>query len=209
MASAVQNAPPRFQALGHLQDIIGWRRFLEGMISKEIIALQQHFHAINGSQVTLDRWSSGLITRLLKVTHGQGLYQNFIVHDPVSRTIATAKKEELLLEVERQRDLGDTGLLEEDKYLVEVNLGDMETTSGECQRYWLLAIKTAWKAKLLREQQGQQQTVSGETTLGTGLVITNFQHFYKVRDISRFHFWFAFGKPSSVMLLRIATYTRM
>jgi hypothetical protein len=41
MASAVQNAPPRFQASGHLQDIIGWRRFLEGMISKEIVALQQ------------------------------------------------------------------------------------------------------------------------------------------------------------------------
>jgi hypothetical protein len=63
-----------------------------------------------------------------------------------------------------QRDLGDVGLLEEDKYLAEVNLGDMETTLGERQHYWLLAIKTARKAKLLREQQERQQTVSGETT---------------------------------------------
>jgi hypothetical protein len=40
MASAMQNAPPQFQALGDLQDIIGSRRFLEGMISKEIVDLQ-------------------------------------------------------------------------------------------------------------------------------------------------------------------------
>ena len=66
--------------------------------------------------------------------------------------------------VERQRELGDAGLLEEDKYLVEVNMGDMETTSGKCQHYWLLAIKTARKAKLLWEQQERQQTVSRETT---------------------------------------------
>jgi hypothetical protein len=45
------------------------------------------------------------------------------VHDPVSGTIATATKEELLLEIERQRSLGDAGLLEEDKYLAEVNVG--------------------------------------------------------------------------------------
>ncbi len=73
------------------------------------------------------------------------------MHDPVSGIIATAKEEELLLEIERQRKLGDTGLLEEDKYLAEVNLKGLETTSGEQQHYWLLAIKTAQNAKILRE----------------------------------------------------------
>ncbi len=68
------------------------------------------------------------------------------------------------MEIERQWDLGDARLLEEDKYLAEVNLGDMETTLGERQHYCLLAVKTVRKAKLLREQQRQQQTVSGATT---------------------------------------------
>ena len=74
-----------------------------------------------------------------------------MVHNPVSGAITTAKKEELLLEIECQWDLRDAGLLEEDKYLAEVNLGDMETTLGERQHYWLLAIQTARKAKLLWE----------------------------------------------------------
>ncbi len=78
----------------------------------------------------------------------------------MSRSLAQLQlqKGELLLEIEHQRDMGDARLLEEDKYLADDNVGDMETTSGEHQHYWLLAIKTAWKAKLLWEQQEQQHT---------------------------------------------------
>jgi hypothetical protein len=84
------------------------------------------------------------------------LYRNFIVHDPLSGIIATGKKEELILEIERQQELGDAGLLEEDKYLAEVNLGDIENTSRERLHYWILAIKTARKAKILWEKQERQ-----------------------------------------------------
>jgi hypothetical protein len=65
--------------------------------------------------MSLDKWSSGLITWLLEITHGQWLYRNFIIHDPLSGIIATGKKEELILEIERQWELGGAGLLEEDK----------------------------------------------------------------------------------------------
>jgi hypothetical protein len=113
--------------------------------------------------MSLDKWSFGLITRLLEITHGQSLHQNFVVHDLVSQTIVTAKKEEILLEIECQQELGDARCLEEDKYLIEVNMGDMKTALGEHQHYWLLAIKTVRKAKLLWEQQEQQQTVGRNT----------------------------------------------
>ena len=146
------------------QDKIGWRRFLEGMISKEITNIQQQYYAVNGSRVSLEKWCSGLITRLLEITHGQWLYLNYVVHDPVSGTLATAKKEELLLEIERQRKLGDDGLLEEDKYLAKVNLEEMVSSSGERQHYWLLATQTARNHYELRAQRESQQTVRGNTT---------------------------------------------
>jgi hypothetical protein len=163
MEDIVQEAPSRFQVVGKSQDKIGWRRFLEGMISKEITGIQQQYYALNGMQMSLEKWSSGLITRLLEIRPGQWIYQNFIVHDPVSGIIATAKKEELLWEIEHQRKLGDAGLLEEDKYLAEVNLEELETTLGEQQHYWLLAIRTAWNEKILREQREQQQTGNNTT----------------------------------------------
>ncbi len=43
MEEIVQEAPRRFNAMGQSQDRIGWRRFLEGMISKEITGLQQQY----------------------------------------------------------------------------------------------------------------------------------------------------------------------
>jgi hypothetical protein len=133
------------------------------MISKEITGIQQQYYAPNGMQMSLEKWSTGLITRLLEIMHRQWIYQNFIVHDPVSGIIATAKKEELLQEIEHQRKLGDTGLLEQDKHLAEVNLEGLETTLGEQQHYWLLAIRTARNVKILQEQQEQQHTGSNIT----------------------------------------------
>jgi hypothetical protein len=118
---------------------------------------------LNGSKMSLKKWSLGLITRLSEIMHGQWVYCNFIVHDSVFGTIATARKEELIREIEQHRELGGAGLLEEDKYLAEVNLEGLETTSGERQHYWLLAIKTARKAKILREQREQQHTVRRTT----------------------------------------------
>ena len=74
MKDIVQEAPSRFQVVGKSQDKIGWRWFLEGMISKEITGIQQQYYALNGMQMSLEKWSSGLITRLLEITHGQWIY---------------------------------------------------------------------------------------------------------------------------------------
>jgi hypothetical protein len=164
MEEATMDALPRFRNMALSQDKIGWRRFLEGMILMEITYIQQQYIAVNGSRMSLNKWCTGLITRLLEIMHGQWLYRNNIVHDPVSGTIATANKEELLVEIERQRDLGNAGLLEEDKYLAEVNLEEMATSSGEQQHYWLLAIQTARNHYALRAQRESQQMAQRDTT---------------------------------------------
>ena len=150
--------PPEFKEVAVSQDKIGWQRMLEGMISKEFVRLQQYYWAEAGIRASADKWASGLVTRLLEITHGQWIYRNFVVHDRVSGTLATAKKEELQREIERQQDLGATELLEEDKYLLEVNLEDLERSSGERQEYWLLAIQAARRAYQLVGTQGNARS---------------------------------------------------
>ena len=61
---------------------------------------------------------------------------------------ATLRKEELQLLIEDQLELGEDGLEEEDKYLLEINLDDLTTTSGKTQTYWLLAIRGARDARV-------------------------------------------------------------
>jgi hypothetical protein len=47
------------------------------------------------------------------------------------------------MEIEHQQELGMEGLLDDDCYLAECNLGDLEDTSGIRETYWLLAIRAA------------------------------------------------------------------
>ena len=57
-------------------------------------------------------------------------------------------------------DLGDEEFDEEDKYLLEINLGDLDTTLGERQSYWLLAVEAALESRRLRiaDQSGDVET---------------------------------------------------
>jgi hypothetical protein len=108
---------------------------------------------IKGMHMSASRWTTELILKLFKTTHRQWLYRNVQVHDAIASTRVTLRKEQIQQEIEHQMELGASGLLQEDKYLMEINLEDMETTSGERQEYWLLAITAAREASSLRQQQ--------------------------------------------------------
>ena len=157
MFELTRTADLKFRLLAESQDIIGWRRFMEGMISKEWAEIQRDHYNLFGGKVTPPKWAQGLVTRLLEVTHGQWLYRNVQVHDTTTGILATQRKEKLQKAIEDQLELGGSGLEEEDKWLLEINLEDLETTSGETQEYWLLAIIAAREARLLRAQSTATQ----------------------------------------------------
>ena len=48
--------------------------------------------------------------------------------------------------IKEQREMGMNGLLEEDQWLMEINLGDLDEVSGEREHYWLVAMEAAWEA---------------------------------------------------------------
>ena len=108
-------------------------------------------------------------------THGIWIYRNALMHDNVSGLLASERKEELLKLIAEQQERGEDGLEEEDRWLLEVNLDDLETTSGETQAYWLLAIKAARRAYLLRRLGllDYSNSHSEDITLEDGLSITS------------------------------------
>ena len=65
---------------------------------------------------------------------------------------ATARKEEIQRFIKDQMDLGGKGLDKRDHYLLEINLKDLETSSGEDHHYWLLQIKAARRDLALIEE---------------------------------------------------------
>jgi hypothetical protein len=147
----------RYRLMARVQDAIGWRHFMEGMVCREIRVIQMTHTALSGSRTNAEKWSVELIAKLLQVgvMHGQWLYRNVQVHDKVVGTLATLRKEEIQMEIEEQQALGTAGLLDEDCHLEACNLGDLEAISGIKGTYWLLAIKDTQEAislEVLRRQ---------------------------------------------------------
>ena len=164
MEEIVEELGDEFAALGRSMDAIGWRRFMEGMVSKQVVRIQRRFIEEGGRcDLSADIWVQQLAVRLLEVTHGQWLFRNVHVHDHVAGVHATRRKEELWGAIEDQLELGGEGLDEQDRYLLEINLEDLETTTGEDQTYWLLAIQAARESRLLRLAEDQEAAEQAST----------------------------------------------
>jgi hypothetical protein len=136
---------------------------MEGMVCKEIRAIQCTHSSVTGLHCNTECWGRELVTCLLEVTHGQWLYRNVQVHNRIAGTLATQQKEELQMEIERQQELGMEGLLEKDCYLAECNLGDLEETSGILETYWLLATQATREAGRLEGIRLQTVAASQNT----------------------------------------------
>ena len=134
---------------------------MEGMISVEVAKVQSETEEAGQCKLTLKSWCEGLVLKLMEVTHGQWLYRNIHVHDRVSGEHAMRRKESIRAELEYQMSLGENGLAEEDRYLLELNLDKFDHSTGEDQAIWLLSLKAARKARQLRGARSTTATAEG------------------------------------------------
>ena len=142
-------------------DVVGWRRFMEGMMYKEAVKIQSEWVDVGGCTLSIDNWTKRLTVKLLEVTHGQWLYFNMQVHDTMCGAEAVQRKEELQQLIEDQIELRNKGMDKQDRYLVDINLEDLETSSGEDQYYWLVAIQAAREHRVLK-QRGRDTRASNQ-----------------------------------------------
>jgi hypothetical protein len=48
---------PRFDQMAKEQDAIGWRRFMEGMISRRMREIQFNYHHQEGTRTSPEKWA--------------------------------------------------------------------------------------------------------------------------------------------------------
>ena len=77
------------------------------------------------------------------------------------------------MEIERQQELGKEGLLEEDCYLAECNLGDLEETSGITNRDLLATSYTSRKGSKQTGGNTDSDRRSGPEHILRGRYIVN------------------------------------
>ena len=92
MEHIVWDKGSRFYKLVQSMDQIGWRRYMEGMISSEALVIKAECVDLGVCSLFLDNWAKGLAIKLLEATHGQWIYRNILVHDTVSGLKAAESK---------------------------------------------------------------------------------------------------------------------
>jgi hypothetical protein len=131
------------------------------MIAAELETLVRQIGLGADSHLESAQWMTTLVTKLLEVTHSMWIFRNLSIHDPTTGILATQRKERIMDEVDYQQELGGDSLREEDKWLLEVNLGDLEHSNGEREAYWVLAIESAREHHRILQRRrtaaGQQQ----------------------------------------------------
>lgn len=83
--------PDEYRRFAQSQDQIRWRRFLDGMISKELSTLVFE-RDVDGEIHSISNWMQNLITNLLELTHGMWIYRNVVVHDKLEGFLCSARK---------------------------------------------------------------------------------------------------------------------
>ena len=158
MGDICWNLPPIYRQAAEAQDKLGWRRFLEGMVSSEFRAIVEKLGLSENCYATPLKWCKDLILKLQEITHGLWIYRNLSIHDSSKGVLAVQRREKLLEEIEKQIQLGGEGLDEKDEWMLEVNLDDLEEGStGVYETYWLLAIETARERYRLANQTREQR----------------------------------------------------
>ena len=78
---------------------------------------------------------------------------SFPKRDAQSRIVA--KDQQFV--VEEQIEYGVNELCEEDKWLMEVNLRDLNEVAGDREAYWLLAMDMAWERFQIRQREQTEE----------------------------------------------------
>ena len=79
--SEMEHMSQNMISLARSQDVIGWRNFIEGRVSREFLDIQNlHLgsgcHKINGEQ-----WVRQFIIKILRITHNQWIFRKFTLYD--------------------------------------------------------------------------------------------------------------------------------
>ena len=87
-------------------DQIGWRRYTEGIISKEVLEIQAEYTAVGTGPIAIDNWAKGMTINLLEIIHSQWLYRKVVVRNVVRCLKVAQRKQKLQKETEQQIELG-------------------------------------------------------------------------------------------------------
>ena len=144
-------------SLARSQDVIGWRNFMEGRVSREFVDMQNiHLrlgcHRINGEQ-----WVRQFISKILHITHSQWIFRNFTLHDKQKGWLRRRELSDIMAEIDKLRETEVDNVPESSRFLLEMDYDKLMLSDIHNKTYWVVATQAAIKAGQRKANQGIRQ----------------------------------------------------
>ena len=150
--------PHSLKELVQEQTTIGWRNFMEGRISTQFHRLQ-FCHLIHArTNMTASSWVRTFISKLLRITHSQWIFRNFMLHEKTHGLLQMRDRQAILLQVEAFSLSEKNDLPEESQFLLEFDIGRLQQADYETQCYWVAAVEAARTATYGTDQHTETLT---------------------------------------------------
>ena len=134
------------------QDLIGFRHFMEGRISKQFWEIQSRHLALSPGHMNGTEWTKHFITRIIKITQSQWMYRNVSFHDKQHGYAKRKRVEELNHTIRHLCDTNPRNLPEESRFLLERD----ESDSVLKKEYWVESMEAAIKAGSRKAKMGRR-----------------------------------------------------
>ena len=119
---------------------------MEGRISSHFHRLQ-YCHLIQAqTTMTAASWTRTFISKLLRITHSQWIFRNFVLHDKTHGLLRFKEQGAILLHLEALSLSDKNDLPKESRFLLEFDIGRLHQADFETQCYWVAAVNAARSA---------------------------------------------------------------
>ena len=137
---------PQMTCLAKSQDIIGWKNFMEGRISRHFFDVQNEYLTLGNHRMDAEQWTKQLISKILHITHSQWIFRNFTLHDKQRGWLRRKELHEIMEKIDQLRETDVDDVPEGSRFLLEMDYDNLMKSSIHDKTYWVVATEAAIKA---------------------------------------------------------------
>jgi len=143
---------PSMMQVAKSQDVIGWRNFMEGRVSRHIMRLQRIHLLDTSSRLTTTSWMKQFISRILHITHSQWLFRNYMLHDSNAGDLKLRERTTAAIQIDALSQVRPSAIPKDSLCLLEFDTEHLLQVDSDTQHYWIAAMEAAIVAKAVPAQ---------------------------------------------------------
>jgi hypothetical protein len=133
----------KYHELAVMVDRLGYRNLLEGRIPTLFYTTRLEDIKCRRLNKHAGHWCKGLILQLLQITHRQWTFRNGTVHFRGPDGLTVAQQESLARRCEDLLWTDPSSLLEEDRYLLEIDFDELGNGPSANRQVWISEMEAA------------------------------------------------------------------